>query len=513
MTTLLTGRWPGVSWLLGILLILSLGCQPAEDAAAPERPNVLFILADDFGYMDVGAYNSDTFYETPHLDSLAASGMMFTDGYAANPVCSPTRFSIMTGQHPSRKNHTDWFCGQRTERFDHAEYDCAMDTTQVTIAEAFKEAGYATWFGGKWHLGPDSTHWPENQGFEVNKGGWRAGSPSAYGGGGFFSPYNNPRLEDGPEGEYLPFRLADEAEAFIAQERDHPFFAFLSFYEVHNPRQAPDSLVEKYRQKRADRGLDPDAFQPREFEEIEQVWPGEEPRLERVVQGRPIYAAMVEAMDTAIGEVLDALQAHGLDENTVVVFTSDNGGLSTSEGRNTSNRPLRGGKGWVYEGGIREPFIVRWPGVTPAGSTADVPVVSTDLYPTLLEIAGLPMRPDQHRDGVSIVPALQGASALDREALFWHYPHYSNQGGFPGGAIRVGPWKLVENYEDGSVQLFNLDEDLGEQQDRADEQPERVERMRDRLHAWYRAVDARFLQPVDGGPTPWRPAPDSPPSE
>jgi arylsulfatase A-like enzyme len=222
---------------------------------------------------------------------------------------------------------------------------------------------------------------------------------------------------------------------------------------------------------------------------------------------------MVEAMDTAIGEVLDALQAHGLDENTVVVFTSDNGGLSTSEGRNTSNRPLRGGKGWVYEGGIREPFIVRWPGVTPAGSTADVPVVSTDLYPTLLEIAGLPMRPDQHRDGVSIVPALQGASALDREALFWHYPHYSNQGGFPGGAIRMGPWKLVENYEDGSVQLFNLDEDLGEQQDRADEQPERVERMRDRLHAWYRAVDARFLQPVDGGPTPWRPAPDSPPSE
>jgi arylsulfatase A-like enzyme len=499
--------------LLVALSLTALGCQEASDSGPSARPNVLFILADDLGYMDVGAYNPDTFYETPHLDSLAQRSMLFTDGYAANPVCSPTRFSIMTGQHPSRQNHTDWFCGQRTERFNHAEYDCAMDTSQVTIAEAFREAGYDTWFGGKWHLGPDSTHWPERQGFDINKGGWRAGSPSAYGGGGFFSPYNNPRLEDGPEGEYLPFRLAAEAEAFIAQDREAPFFAFLSLYEVHNPRQAPDSLVEKYRQKRAELGLDPDTFQPSEFEEIEQVWPDEEPRLERVVQGRPVYAAMVEAMDIAIGRVLAALQENGLEENTVVVFTSDNGGLSTSEGRNTSNRPLRGGKGWVYEGGIREPLLVRWPGVTPEGATTSVPAISTDFYPTLLEIAGLPTRLEQHRDGVSLVPVLEGDTALDREALFWHYPHYSNQGGFPGGAIRMGPWKLIENYEDGSVQLFNLEADLGEQQDRAADEPERVERMRERLHAWYQEVDARFLRANDDGPAPWRPEFDQSSSE
>jgi len=447
--------------LLVVLSLTALGCQEAGESGPPAQPNVLFILADDLGYMDIGAYNPDTFYETPHLDTLAQRSMRFTDGYAANPVCSPTRFSIMTGQHPSRQNHTDWFCGQRTERFNHAEYDCSMDTSQVTVAEAFRAAGYDTWFGGKWHLGPDSTHWPERQGFDINKGGWRAGSPSAYGGGGFFSPYNNPRLEDGPEGEYLPFRLAAEAESFIAQDREAPFFAFLSFYEVHNPRQAPDSLVEKYRQKRAELGLDPDEFQPSEFEEIEQVWPDEAPRQERVVQGRPVYAAMVEAMDIAIGRVLAALRANGLDDNTVVVFTSDNGGLSTSEGRNTSNRPLRGGKGWVYEGGIREPLLVRWPGVTPEGATTNVPAISTDFYPTLLEMAGLPARPEQHRDGVSLAPVLEGDTALGREALFWHYPHYSNQGGFPGGAIRMGPWKLIENYEDGSVQLFNLEQDLG----------------------------------------------------
>jgi arylsulfatase A-like enzyme len=495
-----------VAWLLVILLFAVLGCDRSSDSGAPVRPNVLFILADDLGYMDVGAYNPDTFYETPHLDTLAQQGLVFTDGYAANPVCSPTRFSIMTGQHPSRQNHTDWFCGQRTARFNHAAYDCSMDTSQVTIAEALREAGYDTWFGGKWHLGPDSTQWPEHQGFDVNKGGWRAGSPSAYGGGGFFSPYNNPRLNDGPAGEYLPFRLADEAEAFIEQKREAPFFAFLSFYEVHNPRQAPDSLVDKYRHKRAARGLDPDSFAPREFEEIEQVWPVETPRRVRVLQGRPVYAAMVEAMDTAIGQVLAALRENGLAENTVVVFTSDNGGLSTSEGHNTSNRPLRGGKGWVYEGGIREPLIMRWPGVTPSGATTDVPAISTDFFPTLLEVAGLPLRPDQHRDGISLVPALKGSASLDREALYWHYPHYSNQGGFPGGAVRMGPWKLIENYEDGSVQLFNLEEDLGERENLALEHPRRVKQMRERLHAWYQEVDARFLRAKEDGQTPWRPA-------
>lgn len=492
-------RYVSLSLLLAGSLLLT-GCAQ-EQSESTDPPNVVFILADDLGYMDVGVYNPNTFYETPHIDSLAQQGMMFTDGYATNPVCSPTRNGIMTGQHPSRDNRTEWFCGDRDGRFQSAPVDCSMEPSEVTLAEAFREGGYATWFGGKWHLGPDSIHWPENQGFDVNKGGWRAGSPSAHGGGGYFSPYNNPRLSDGPEGEYLPFRLADEAEQFIEDHRDEPFFAYLSFYEVHNPRQAPDSLVEKYRQKRERLGLD-DAT---EFEEIEQVWETDEPRRVRVVQGHPVYAAMVEALDQATGQVLETLSENGLSDNTVVVFTSDNGGLSTSEGHNTSNRPLRGGKGWVYEGGIREPYVIHWPGVTAPGSATDVPATSMDFYPTLLEIAGLPMRPEQHKDGVSLVPALRGEPSVGRDALYWHYPHYSNQGGFPGGAVRMGPWKLVEDYEDGSVQLFNLEADLEEQNDVAAQHPERVDRMRQRLHDWYDEVDARFLQAKEGGPTPWRP--------
>jgi len=463
---------------------------------------VLFILADDLGYMDIGAYNPGTFYETPHVDSLAESGLMFTDGYAANPVCSPTRASIMTGRYPSRENHTDWFCGGRTERFDHAEYDCSLAPSQETLGEAFQDAGYDTYFAGKWHLGPDPKHWPGPQGFDVNKGGFSCGSPSCAG-GGYFSPYGNPRLADGPEGEYLPFRLAEETEAFMEAEREEPFFAFLSFYEVHNPKQAPDSLIEKYRRKRERLGLD----QVDEFEGIEQVWPEEPTRRARVVQGHPVYAAMVEAMDRAIGRVLGALRESGLSEETIVVFTSDNGGLSTSEGHNTSNRPLRGGKGWLYEGGIREPWIIRWPGVTTGRDSTDVPVISTDFYPTLLEMAGLPLRPEQHADGTSLVPVLRGDSSLGREALFWHYPHYSNQGGFPGGAVRMGPWKLIEDYEDGKVRLFNLERDLGERNNVAGQYPERIRRMRDRLHGWYDEVDARFLRAKDEGGSPWRPEP------
>jgi arylsulfatase A-like enzyme len=460
----------------------------------------LFILADDLGYMDIGAYNPGTFYKTPTLDSLAEAGLRFTDAYAANPVCSPTRASIMTGRYPSRDNHTDWFCGGRVERFRHAPHDCSLDPSQETLGETFQDAGYDTFFAGKWHLGPEPVHWPKAQGFDVNKGGFSCGSPGCAG-GGYFSPYGNPRLEDGPEGEYLPFRLAEETEAFIEADRESPFFAFLSFYEVHIPKEAPDSLIETYRRKREQRGLE----SVDEFEGIEQFWPNEKTRRERVVQGDPVYAAMVEAMDNAIGRVLSALRENGLADNTVVVFTSDNGGLSTAEGHSTSNRPLRGGKGWLYEGGIREPLIIQWPGVTEWSRTSDVPVISTDFYPTLLAMTGTPPRPDQHVDGTSLVPVLKGDSSLQREALFWHYPHYANQGGFPGGAIRMGDWKLIEDYEEGRVRLFNLETDLGERNNVAGQHPNRVRRMRDRLHGWYDDVDARFLRAKEDGPTPWRP--------
>ena len=480
----------------------------AATAQAAERPNVVFFLVDDLGYMDIGANNPDTFYETPNVDRLAASGCRFTNGYAANPVCSPTRYSIMTGKYPSRVDATNFFSGKRSGRFNPAPLSDRMPLSETTLGEAFHEAGYRTFFAGKWHLGPTPEFWPEAQGFDINKGGMSRGAPP--GGKRYFSPYGNPRLEDGPPGEHLTARLTDETCTFIADQakQDQPFLAYLSFYTVHTPLMAPKELVEKYTAKAERLGLEikSDAvFQPEE-----QVWPGNgkkkpQPRRTRSVQSLPVYAAMVESMDTAVGRVLDTLKEHGVDDNTIVCFTADNGGLSTSEGSPTSNLPLRGGKGWLYEGGIREAFLIRAPGMD-AGQTCDVPVVSTDFYPTLLQLAGLPPRTDQTLDGVSLVPLLEGnRKAPRREAIYWHYPHYSNQGGFPGGAVRMGDWKLIERFEDGRIHLYHLGEDVGERNDVAKQHPDRVNRMRDKLHAWYGEVDAKFLQPKGDGPTPWRP--------
>ncbi len=483
------------------------GAAYGETAGQAERPNVLFIIADDLGMMDLGAYNPDTFYETPNIDALAEEGMKFTQAYGSNPVCSPTRFSVMTGKYPSRHDATNWFCGVRVERFRPADMNCYMPVEEFTLAEAFREGGYATYFAGKWHLGDDPEYWPENQGFDINIGGWTAGSPAAHGGGGYFSPYNNPRLEDGPEGEFLTDRLAQETVEFLRGRGNAPFFAYLSFYQVHTPLQAPPELVEKYEAKAEALGLDDQEA----FGEEEQVWPTDNPRRVRILQSHPVYAAMVESMDRAVGVVLDELEALGLDENTIVIFTSDDGGLATSEGHPTSNLPLRGGKGWLYEGGLRNPVIARWPAAIEAGSTSDTPTMNTDFYPGLLEAAGLPLRPEQHLDGVSMAPLFTGDEGPihEREALYWHYPHYSNQGGFPGGAIRMGPWKLIERYEDGSVHLYNVEEDLEEQHDVAREHPERVAEMRAKLHAWYEEVDAKFLEPVEDGPEPWRPGDDN----
>lgn len=467
--------------------------------AAAEKPNFLFILVDDLGYMDVGAYNPACFYETPNIDRLAADGMKFTDGYVANPVCSPTRYSIMTGKYPTRVDATNYFAGNRAGRFRPAPLNARMPLEEVTLAQALHEHGYATFFAGKWHLGPTPEYWPENRGFDVNKGGFSAGGP--YGPGKYFTPYGNPRLDDGPKGEHLPDRLATETVRFIEANRERPFLAYLAFYSVHTPLVGRPDLVEKYRKKAERLGL----LDKEQFADEEQVWPVDQPRRVRIVQSHAVYAAMVEAMDEAVGKVLRGLKDLGLEENTVVFFTSDNGGLSTSEGSPTSNLPLRGGKGWLYEGGIREPYLVKWPGVTRPGSTSGSPVTSVDYYPTILEMAGLPARPEQHKDGVSLVPILRGTGELDRDAIFWHYPHYSNQGGFPGGAVRMGNYKLIERYEDGRVHLYNLADDPGERDDLAEQLPGKVRSMRERLHAWYGEVGAKFLQPKPNGPEPWRP--------
>lgn len=478
------------------LLLLSalFGFAVPMIAKAASRPNFVFILVDDLGYMDIGANNPSTFYETPNVDQLAREGVRFTNGYAANPVCSPTRYSIMTGKYPSRVDATNFFAGKRQGRFKPAPLNDRMPLEEVTIAEALRAAGYRTAFFGKWHLGPTEEFWPEHQGFDVNIGGHVRGMPRSY-----FSPYSNPRLENGLKGEHLTKRLTDEVIRQIGEFRNDPFLCYLAFYTVHTPLQAPKKLVDKYRKK-----AEALAGKP-EFAEEEQVWPAAKERRVRILQKHATYAAMVESMDTAVGRVIDRLKELNLYDNTVICFTSDNGGLSTSEGSPTSNLPLRGGKGWLYEGGIREPFLIRAPGVSKSGKVCDTPVISTDFYPTIIDLAGVGPKPDQHRDGQSLVPLLRGETTLDRDALFWHYPHYSNQGGIPGGAIRVGDYKLIERFEDGRAHLYNLKTDVGERNDLATTMPDRVVSMKSRLHTWYKDVDAKFLQPKSGMQMPWRP--------
>lgn len=453
------------------------------------RPNFLFILADDLGWKDTTCFGS-TFYETPNVDRLAREGVKFTDAYAACPVCSPTRASIMAGKYPARMNTTDWFGAPQPETaYKHwtrnkpllpAPYEDRLPLKEVTMAEAFKKYGYATFFAGKWHLGPKG-FWPENQGFDVNKGGWTRGGP--YGPGKYFTPYGNPRLPDGPRGEHLPDRLATETVKFIESHKKKPFLAYLSFYSVHTPLMTREDLQEKYEQKAASMTFP------------EKIWGKEGNRKVRLVQNHPVYAGMVEAMDLAVGKVLDALDRLKLSDNTVVIFMSDNGGLSTSEGHPTSNLPLRGGKGWLYEGGIREPMIIKWPHVTKPGSVCPVPVISMDFYPTMLEIAGLPLESKQHVDGVSLAPLLRGEKSFPQRPLFWHYPHYGNQGGSPGAAVRFGDWKLIEFFEDSHVELYNIKKDISESNDLAKTMPDKVKELRQMLHNWQKEVDARFPTP------------------
>jgi len=475
-----------ISSAVSILFILS-GNSLAEE------PNVVVFLVDDLGYMDIGANNPDCFYDTPNIDRLSDSGMRFTDGYAANPVCSPTRYSLMTGKYPTRVQATNFFSGKRAGSFNPAPLVDEMAAEEITIAEALKTKGYATFFAGKWHLGNTEELYPQGQGFDINIGGWAKGGP--YTGKKYFAPFENPQMEvESPEGEHLPARLARDTAEFIEANKDQPFLAYLSFYSVHTPLQGRADLVEKYRARAA-------KIEGEEFAGEEQIF-GDKERQVRILQKHAVYAAMVEAMDEAVGTVLDQLDASGVTDNTIVVFTSDNGGLSTSEGSPTSNLPLRGGKGWVYEGGIREPWIIRYPGVTKAGSVSEELICSIDLFPTVAAAAGIEI--DHLVDGIDLTSALRGEK-LGRQSLYWHYPHYSNQGGIPGGAIREGKYKLFERYEDGRAHLYDLKNDIGEKKDLASEKPELVQEMRKRLHQWYEEVDAQFLQEKEGK-MPWRPA-------
>lgn len=460
-------------------------------AGADGKLNFVFFLVDDLGYMDVGFNNPDTFYETPNCDRLAEEGMIFTDAYAASQVCSPTRSSIMCGKYPARTDATNFFSGTRAGRFQPAEMVDRMALEEVTIAEAFKAGGYATCFTGKWHLGP-AGFWPKDQGFDFNFGGGSNGLPRS-----FFEPYQNvENLPPRQEGEHLTARLADESCGFLDGIGEKPFLLYHAFYTVHTPLQAPKDLVAKYQAKAERLGLTNDEGRF-DFERERQVWQdAKEPRKVRVRQDHAVYAAMVESMDRAVGQVAAKLDELGLTENTAIFFMSDNGGVSTSEGHPTSNLPLRGAKGWMYEGGVREPAFVKWPGVTRAGTKCSHPVISTDFYPTMLEMAGLPLKPEQHVDGVSFASLLRDPGAeLPRDAIFWHYPHYSNQGGAPASAVRMGDLKLIEDLETGDVELYQLDKGPAELNNVADQFPEKVEEMRKRLRDWRREVDAKMLRP------------------
>ncbi len=454
----------------------------APHSAAARSPNIVFILADDLGWRDLSNEGS-TFYESPHIDRIAREGMKFTRGYATCRVCSPSRASILTGKYPTKHGITTWIGDRAGEGWRKAgrqdshlpaEYSRNLRAEEITLAEALRDAGYKTFFAGKWHLGSKGS-WPTDHGFEINKGGWDVGSPR----GGFYSPWQNPNLESGPPGESLTIRLGRETASFIEANKDQPFLAYLSFYTVHAPIQTTPELWKKYRDKAAAAGLAEERFI---FDRRLCV---------RQVQDCPIYAGMIESMDDAVGIVLEKLDELGLSENTIVCFTSDNGGVSSGDAFATSNLPLRGGKGRQWEGGIREPFYIKAPGVTKSGSTSEVPVSGIDWYPTLLELAGVSPPAEQAIDGVSLVRLLKGGSIADR-ALFWHYPHYGNQGGEPSSVITENDWKLIHYHEDGRDELYHLATDSGEQQDLASAEPQRVKLLRAKLVAWLKATDARF---------------------
>ncbi len=452
------------------ILIAGLGTASSGPyAGAAEKPNVIFVLIDDLGRNDLGCYGS-TFYRTPHLDRLARAGMKFTEAYAACPVCSPTRASIMTGKYPARLNLTDWLPG-RPDRPDQQLRRPALrqelPLEEATLAEALRSAGYVTGHIGKWHLGGSGFE-PQRQGFDSNIAGDHTGTPLSY-----FAPFQNkqgrfmPGLERAAPGEYLTDRLTSEAEKFLTQHRERPFFLYLAHYAVHTPLRAKPELVAKY----------PASGKAGD-------------------QNNPIYAAMIESMDASVGRILKKLEELQLAERTAVFFTSDNGGLCTVEGPNTPatiNAPLREGKGYLYEGGIRVPLLVKWPGVTQPGSVCTTPVCSIDFFPTIMELCSV--KHEVSVDGQSLAPLLKGSGDLRREALYWHYPHYSNQGGKPGAAIRVGDYKLIEFYEQGRQEIYNLKDDLRESQNLIERAPAVAKELHARLVAWRQEVGARPMQP------------------
>lgn len=469
--------------ILSILItLISISCKRPTHVEK-KKPNIVFILVDDLGLKDLGITGS-SYYETPNIDKLALQGMMFNQGYAASRVCSPSRASIMTGKFTARHGITDWIGAKSgiswrdNKRYDKllpAPYDHTLDHDDISLGEVLQRVGYETFYSGKWHLGGEGSY-PENHGFETNIGGWEKGSPI----GGYFAPWQNPKLRNNEDGENLSLRLANETANFIKKNKDKPFFAFLSFYAVHGPIQTTEPKWKKYRDKAVKQGVKKTGYV------METVLPI------RVVQDNPIYGGLIESMDEAVGVVLETLSAEGIEDNTIVIFTSDNGGVASGDSFSTSNLPLRGGKGYQWEGGLRVPFFIKVPWLKPTVTKSDFPVVGTDFYPTILDLVGIDKLPSQHIDGISLKPILEGNEIDLKRPLFWHYPHYGNQGGEPSSVILDNGWKLIHYWEDERDELYQLNDDLAEMHNVATQNPMITRSMRKTLLDWLKATAAKI---------------------
>ena len=432
-----------------------------------DQPNVILFYIDDLGWTDVG-FNGSKYYETPNIDRIANEGINFTNAYANAPNCAPSRACLMSGQYSPR--HGIYTVGNsdrgksKTRKIVPTPNKKILDASFYTLGEMIRDAGYETAFMGKWHLGEGKETGPRGQGFDKNVGGLEWGHPKKY-----FSPYKNPYLPDGPEGEYLTDRLTDEALDFMSTKRDKPFFLMLSHYAVHTPIKAKPLLIEKYEAKSP---------------------VGE--------HKNPTYAAMIESVDMGIGRMLRYLQENEIAENTIVIFYSDNGGL----GRVTSNSPLRGSKGMLYEGGIRVPLAIRWPKRIKPKQTNPTPVIGTDLYPTLMNLVGGEVPSDLTLDGTDLTSLIVENKPLKRDAIYWHFPAYlqgrykgsRNKDPFfrtrPGSVVRTGDWKLIEYFEDGGLELYNLKDDISEQTNLAQSNPAKRESLHTLLKTWRKNVNA-----------------------
>ncbi|MDN3664481.1 sulfatase [Algibacter miyuki] len=473
---------------LNTLLLLTtsiatlLSCNKQTETTVPEKKNVIFILADDYGYNDL-SYRNNSFYETPNIDRIANEGMVFNEGYATCQVCSPSRASIMSGKFPARHGITDWIGAlegeawrkkNRHNKLLPAAYNHELLHEYTTLPEALKANGYKTFFAGKWHLGEKGS-WPEDHGFDINVGGWDSGSPK----GGYFAPFVNPNLKPYETGTNLSATLANETVNFMKENKDKEFFAFLSFYAVHGPIQTTQQKWEKYRNKAEQNGIADTGYKMGKFLPIRQT------------QDNPVYGGLVESMDDAVGIVLKGLKDLGLDKNTIVIFTSDNGGVSAGDSNSSSNLPLKGGKGYQFEGGIKEPYFIKVPWLNIENKTNNTPVSGADFYPTILDLVGADLKPESHNDGVSLLPILKGETIQERN-LIWHYPHYGNQGGEPSSVIRQGDWKLIHYYEDGRNELYNIAKDQSESNNVADENTALVKTLKTELFDYLASVNANF---------------------